>query len=323
MLLSEAIERLIIETKFANRSKATVQFYKRRLRPLLEFLGDVPIETITRHDLLRFIAYLRDRETLYDDHPIREAIEQALSIATINGFIRAVRRLFHYLEEEGLISNNPARKLRRIKDGAKEPRGIEREDFLALLKTTCAGTDLDLRDRASLFVLFDTGCRIGGLCGIKLEDIFFDRGLLRLTEKGSKTRYVPFLPITAQALRAWLEVRPQNRGDYLFVGLAPNSRGRLTDSGVRQMLKRRAEEAGVTGRVNPHSFRHNFAREYLLDGGDMATASDLMGHKGIEVLKENYAIFNVRELQEKHKLHSPLAQLQALAEFQAIMGDAQ
>ena len=73
------------------------------------------------------------------------------------------------------------------------------------------------------------------------------------------------------------------------------------------MLKRRAKQAGVKGHVNPHSFRHAFARDYILSGGDLATLSQLMGHSSILVTKKYYARFNVKELQEKHARHSPVA----------------
>jgi len=86
------------------------------------------------------------------------------------------------------------------------------------------------------------------------------------------------------------------------------------------MIRRRAKEAGISGRVNPHAFRHAFARDYLLNGGDLATVSELMGHSGLDVTKDNYAIFNVRELQAKHALYSPMARLQTLPEFQTILG---
>jgi hypothetical protein len=75
------------------------------------------------------------------------------------------------------------------------------------------------------------------------------------------------------------------------------------------MLKRRAKRAGVQGRVNPHAFRHAFAREHIKNGGDLATLSQLMGHASVEITKANYAIFTMQELQEKHRRHSPVMRL--------------
>ena len=80
----------------------------------------------------------------------------------------------------------------------------------------------------------------------------------------------------------------------------------LTTNGVAQMLKRRAKRAGVTGPVNSHAFRHGFARHYLLDGGDLGTLADLLGHSSVEVTKSFYGLFTFEELREKHRRHSPV-----------------
>jgi len=73
------------------------------------------------------------------------------------------------------------------------------------------------------------------------------------------------------------------------------------------MLQRRAEQAGIEGAVNPHGFRHGFAKHYLLSGGDLGTLADILGHSSVEVTKTYYGIFTIQELQEKHRRHSPIA----------------
>ena len=95
----------------------------------------------------------------------------------------------------------------------------------------------------------------------------------------------------------------------LFVNLGRGGSGALTPSGVAQMLHRRGEQAGVKGPHNAHSFRHFFAREFLLDGGDLATLADLMGHSSVEVTKHSYAIFKMEELKRKHDEHSPIKEM--------------
>lgn len=322
MLLDDAIQKLLLETHSVGRSDETVNFYRKRLEPLLSFLGNVEVKSITKTDLQRFVAHLLERETLWPDHPIRPAKQDRLKTETIRGYIRAIKRLFSYLEEESVIMINPSRKLSYKSVRRKEPKAISQEDFLALLQTTATQQPIDWRDQAIFVLLADTGCRIGGLTHLKVGDIMWEQeqGLLRLTEKGDNTRWVPFLPITGMVLKRWLEVRPQDQGDWLFVGLGNKDTGRICENGVRQMIRRRAEEAGISGRVNPHAFRHAFARDYLLNGGDLATVSELMGHSGLDVTKDNYAIFNVRELQAKHALYSPVARLQTLPQFRAILG---
>jgi len=276
---------------------------------LVAFLGDVSVNAITTDDLRRFISGLMDRSTLYPEHPQHKEREGHLSPFTIESHVRSVRRLFNWLEEEGRIEINPMRRIKTPKPRRREPKGITEQDLLALLRTTEEGTLIDLRDRAMMLFLADTGCRAGGLVGLRVQDVDIEAGLAAVTEKRGKTRLVPFIEPTGEALRAWLAVRPQDKGPWVFIGLASHSRGALTPNSVLQAIKRRAERAGVTGTVNPHAFRHTFARQFLLSGGDLATLSELMGHESVEVTKDYYAIFTVRELQEMHRRHSPVRQL--------------
>jgi len=311
MLLSEAIDELVIATRAEGRSPETVKTYRGKLRPLVDYLGaGTPVESITADDLRRYIADQRDTATKYTDHPYHDPTEGKLSEHTIAGRVRTFKRLFNWLEAEGIIQSNPTARIKTPRPKQEEPKAISTQDFIALLQTTQAGTPADVRDRAIILTLADTGIRVGGLCGLRVQDVRFDEGLIKTTEKGKKSRLVPFVSLTQEALEAWLEIRPTDQGAWLFVSqsLNPTVRGRLEPGGVIQMLKRRAKDAGVEGPCNPHSFRHFFAREFLLSGGDLATLADLMGHGDVQVTKI-YAIFTVQELKAKHAKHSPLVRV--------------
>ena len=309
MLLSEAIKALCVATRADGRSPRTVQAYHEKLGYLVDFLGDVRIEEVTIHDLRRYIADLMDRQTRWADHPHHAEVEGGLSPFTIASRVRALKRLFNWLEAEEILQQNPARRIKTPEPKRQDPKGIARQDLLALLNTTAGGSVIDLRDRAILYFLADTGCRIQGLCGLRVQDVDLVRGLAVVREKGDKTRLVPFTRTTAQVLQDWLRVRPQDRGPTLFVGLGNRAKDEITSNGVAKMLKQRAKRAGVEGPVNPHAFRHAFARDFILHGGDLGTLSDLLGHTSVVVTKAYYGIFTVGELQRKHQQHSPIAQM--------------
>jgi len=311
MLLSEAIEALATATKVNGRSAQTVKDYRRRLGYLLAFLGDVQVETITVHDLRRYVAYLMDRPSRYDDHHLCAPRSGGLSPFTVASHVRSLKRLFNWLVEEEVIITSPTRRIKTPSPRRRNPKGITRDDLLALLKTTEGDELLNIRDRALILFLTDTGCRVGGLCGLTLNDVDLDKRLATVTEKGEKTRSVPFGRLTAAALRAWLDVRPSADTDafFLSVGTWGKLRGPLETRGVSQMLNRRARRVGIEGPVNPHSFRHAFARDFLMDGGDLGSLADLLGHSSVLVTKEFYGVFTMQELQEKHAQHSPVAQL--------------
>lgn len=310
MLLSEAIEGLAIATKVDGRSPRTVKDYQQKLGYLLNFLGDVDVSTITTQDLRRYVADLMDRPR-YKEHHRCSPQADGLSPFTVAGYIRALKRLFNWLVEEEVISTNPAQRLKTPSPKRLTQKAIAHADLVALLNTTTSDALLDCRDRAVILFLADTGCRVGGLCGLTLQDLDLEKGLATVTEKGEATRRLCFTPLTAAALREWLDVRPAAETDALFLALGTWGAGRspMSTRGVSQMLARRAKRAGIEGAVNPHSFRHAFARDFLMNGGDLGTLADLLGHSSVLVTKQFYGIFTVEELQEKHAQHSPIAHL--------------
>lgn len=290
MELSEAIKALLVATRADGRTERTIAAYREKLGHLVTYLGDVAVESITVDDLRAFIASQMSR----------------LSPFTVASRVGAVKRLFNWLESEGRIEVNPGRRIKRPQPRRKEPKAINLADVKALLKTAKGESLADVRDRAIILFLFDTGCRAGGLCGLRIDDLHLEAGLALVYEKGGKSRFVMFTPQTAEALRAWLALRPEG-GQAVFMGL--KRKMALTPSGVWQMLQRRAEKVGIEGSVNPHAFRHGFARFYLLDGGDLGTLADLLGHSSVEVTKAFYGVFTFQELQEKHRQHSPIAKI--------------
>jgi len=295
MLLSEAIDALAIATRANGRSVRTVDSYLEKLSHLLDFLGDPLIDAVTVHDLRRFLVWQRDK---------------GLSPFTIKSRARAIKRLFNFCQAEGIIAENPAERIEVPSPRREEPKGISWADFKALLETTSAGAMIDLRDRAIILFLADTGCRVGGLAGLEIGDVDLDKRRAMVTEKGARPRWVFFQEPTARALSAWLGVRPECGTDALFVTLARSAGSELTTQGVARMLARRGKASACEGPVNPHAFRHSFARAFLTSGGDLGTLSQILGHSSVAVTVEYYAIFTTEELQRQHDRYSPISQLE-------------
>jgi site-specific recombinase XerD len=171
---------------------------------------------------------------------------------------------------------------------------------------SCDDSTAGIRNRALLAFLIDTGCRAGGVCGLKLDDLQIADRRAIVTEKGNKTRFVIFTARTANYLQGWLDCRMSF--EPVFYNLETGLR--LTTDGLRSILRNIARRAKVTGRVNPHSFRHAFAREYILAGGDLATLAKLMGHNQVSTTVNYYTLFTDQEVREKHEQFSPMARLE-------------
>lgn len=304
MLLSDAIEALAIATLADGRSPRTIDDYRRKLGYLLAFLGDRDVTAVTVHDLRRYVADMRSRETRYAGHAYKTETTGGLAPASLATRIRAVKRLFNWLASENAIEANPAHGIKMPKPPrGRQPKAISEHDLRRMIEAARA----DARDLALVLFLADTGCRRGGLVGLRLGDLEIDHGRAWVTEKGDKRRAVFLSPATIAALRAWLAVRPAVAHDRLW--LSHSTGEPLTGDGVAQLLARLGKRAGCTGPHGAHSFRHGFARQWIMAGGDMGTLADVMGHAEVSTTWAAYAVFTQSELQARHARFSPISKL--------------
>jgi len=268
-------------------SVSTRRWYSKRLGAFASWAGDVPLNALTVALLRAYRAYL---------------IDSGLSPHTTHGHQRALRRLCSWLAGEGDIPRNVARDVPLVRLPAQPPKAVQDDDvarLLAHLPSECA------RDRAIILLLIDTGCRVGGLCSLTVDDLDLARRCALVTEKGQRSRRVYFGDVTAAAIGVYLAARPVLPSPALFLS---RRNTRLTENGVRLMLEKVGKRAGVVGRCNAHAFRHAFARSFLRNGGNLATLGRILGHApGSPVTAKYYAVFDDHELQEFHGRFGPLS----------------
>lgn len=303
--IEQAFEDFHLSNQADGLTAATLRWYQSILAPLVTRFAGRTLSGITTKELREYIVSIRERDVRYKDAPQRPTEAGNLARETIDGHIRAMKRFFSWCAVE-YDTPDPTRSIKRPKPSKPQPKAIDQKDFLKLWQS-CADNDAGIRDRALLAVLADTGVRLQGLLGMTLTNTSIQDKRALVTEKGNKTRWVYFTNLTARLLFCWLAIR-QSPTDSIWVSMTEGTP--LTASGVHEMLKRLKERAGVRGRVNPHSFRHNFAREYIRNGGDIVTLAKLLGHSSVETTAAAYALFNDDELQEFHAKHTPLKGLE-------------
>lgn len=204
---------------------------------------------------------------------------RALSEVTRSQIYRALKRFFAFLLDEEEIQTNP---LDRVEAPSQKPvlAPVVDIDDLRRLVATCDGNGIEeRRDMAVLRLLIDTGMRIGELASMKVEDVELERGIVSIN--GTRgTRQLRLEPQTVEALRRYLRVRgrhPRAGIPELWLALKGNRTGVLTHWGLRQILDRRVEQAGLTGRIYPHKLRHTYAHRWLANGNQ---EHDLMLNAG-------------------------------------------
>lgn len=283
--------------------RSTVRWYKSLLLRFAEAHPNAALKSIDTNMIRLYLTALRTASTHWNGSQ-RVAQDGGLSDDTINAHTRALHKFWSWCALEYEMSN-PMSRIRYPKKPDTKPKAITIESVKALFHAT-ATSRAGARDRAILAFLLDTGCRAGGLVTLKMIDLELEQNKATVIEKGSRTRTIYFTDLTKEALVAWLTERQQG-ATHVFYNL--ETLQPLTVYGLRQLLKRLAKRAGVEGRVNPHSFRHSFAREYLRAGGDLSTLSRLMGHRDVTTTVRHYAIFSNDEVRAAHEKYSPAQHL--------------
>jgi site-specific recombinase XerD len=253
-----------------NLSPGTVELYTSCVRIFAEWL--------TGHD----------RSTLVDDL-VKADVETYLgemaatrSPATAHNYYKAIKLFCAWLVDEAELDRSPA-------SGVKPPQVPEQPvpvladtDLTKLLKTCSGPAFYERRDAAIIRLLLDTGIRVGELCGLKVNDVDREQDVIYVVGKGRRPRAVPFGTRTSDALRRYLRVRAR-RDDAARPELWLGQAGAVTRSGVRQMLMRRCNRAGLPA-IHPHQLRHTFAHAWLAAGGQEVDLMRLAGWRSREMV---------------------------------------
>ncbi len=224
--------------------------------------------------------------------------------------LSALRAFFTFLEREGLAEGNPARGVATPRTEKPLPVSLSVAEAEAVVEAPGRDTELGLRDRALLELLYATGLRVSELVGLSLADVDLPGRQVRTIGKGRKERIVPFGGKAAQALAGWLPARlallagRRVRGEPLFL----NARGgRLTDRSVRRVLVSALAAADVPRHASPHALRHSFATHLLAAGADLRTIQELLGHASLATTQK-YTHLDVERLMEVYRKAHPKAE---------------
>jgi integrase/recombinase XerC len=194
--------------------------------------------------------------------------------------LSALRALFRFLCERGVMTANPAQSIRAPKSARHLPRALDVDQMTSLIEQ---GGDsiLDLRDRAMWELLYSSGVRVSELTGLNLGDTDLNAREARVIGKGRRERIVPIGRLAIQALKEWLKSRGNLAAadeKALFVG----RRGqRLSNRSVQLRLRAWANRYGINEGVHPHMLRHSFASHMLESSGDLRAVQELLGHANI------------------------------------------
>ena len=243
-------------------------------------------------DVVKLIKYLDENKIIVspitiDTTTIREFIYQISKVInerTQARIISGLKSFFNYLLFEGYRNDNPLEIIETPKIGRKLPDTLSIEDIDKLSGAVDLSKPEGERNRAIIETLYGCGLRASELTNLKLSDLFFNEGFIKVTGKGKKERFVPISPLTQKyisiyrnEIRIHMNIQPSFE-DILFL----NRRGKqLTRAMIFTIVKRLAEKIELHKNISPHTFRHSFATHLLENGADLSAIQMMLGHESI------------------------------------------
>ena len=280
-------------------SAKTVEAYGRDVRAFLAFLaarGKTAPDALVRADVADHVGAMRAAG--------RKASTRARAFVSVREFLA-------YLASTRATAHDLSEGLEAPKKNLVLPRVLDEATTLKILQAADGSDPRDLRDRAMLEFLYGCGLRVSELCGLELQDVIADAGVVRCRGKGSKERIVPIGVPAATALMRYLASARDSfsRGNAAERKIFLTRLGRpFTRMGVFKMLRERATAAGVDARaVSPHVLRHCFATDLLAHGADIRAIQEMLGHASIATT-QIYTHVDRARLGEVHRTYHPRAE---------------
>lgn len=263
-VLKDFMAYLAVEKGLARN---TTSSYSIDLGKFEKFLGsrDKALDSFSKEDVVDFIEVLK---------------EDGLSVSSSCRVLSAIRGLSRYLVIQGLTKEDPTENLKSPKKWASLPKALSLDEIRELLSVK-HGNSLALRDQAMIEFLYSSGLRVSELISLKISDINFEAGFIRVLGKGSKERVVPAHLGALEKVKRYIEklrhkLLKNKQSDYLFI----TSRGKpMSRQRFWQSLKAFGRKAGVE--LSPHVLRHSFATHMLEGGADLRSLQKMLGHSDI------------------------------------------
>ncbi|WP_304038413.1 site-specific tyrosine recombinase XerD [Mesonia mobilis] len=244
------------------------------------------------YDIVKLINYLEEHEIQISPLKISEEkiqefiyeVSKSMSARSQSRIISGLRSFFDYLVFEDYRKDNPLELVESPKIGRKLPDTLSTEEIDRLIESIDLSHPQGERNRCILETLYSCGLRVSELITLKLSDLYFDEGFIRVVGKGDKQRLVPISPLTVKYIDLYIDqIRvhlPIQKGfeDTLFL----NRRGKqLTRAMIFTIVKQTAVKAGIKKKISPHTFRHSFATHLLENGADLRSIQQMLGHESI------------------------------------------
>jgi integrase/recombinase XerD len=254
-------------------SSNSIEAYLHDIEKFVQYMNlvqkEVPPEKVSMKDLKEFIHWIN---------------KLGLSAHTQARIISGIKAFFKYLILEDIIRNNPAELLESPNIGRKLPDTLSINDINNIINAIDLSKPEGTRNKAMIETLYGCGLRVSELINLKISNLYFNEGFIKITGKGDKERLVPIgntaiknINIYLYNIRSHLNVKKE-RSDVLFLNNRGNGLSRVM---VFLIIKELAKSIGLKKSISPHTFRHSFATHLIEGGADLRAVQEMLGHESI------------------------------------------
>lgn len=295
--------------------KRTLDDYRCHLRYLGTWLNQAHPEITTIQDvsstvLHEYVYYLSHDKPRYDGHPFksdREKERKGLAPGAVNVRLSTLKALFRWLHAEEIIATNPARNLKKQRVDEDQIGAFTDEQVELLLSQPDLQSYSGFRDYVMMRLMLETGMRAGEVMSLTLSDIDFKSRLITLTGDRNKNRRIRVIPFSTEMGRLLNELAAESRAhfpteEHVFLA---NYGEPIAQQTINHRIKEYGVQAGIAGQVrcSPHTFRHTFAKNFLMAGADIIALQRILGHSSMEMVRK-YVQHRPEDLREAHDLFS-------------------
>ena len=273
-------------------SENSIKAYQRDIKKLADGSGQIIPEEITLQDLEKFV---------FSDEIRKMATHSQMRI------ISGIKAFFRYMVYEDCIENSPAELLEAPKVSRTFPDVLSIEEIGKMIDCIDMSHQHGDRDKAMIEMLYGCGLRVSELITLRINDLYFDDGFIRIIGKGDKERLVPVGMLSIRAVNIYLEhhrnktIAKKGDKEILFLN---HRKGRLSRSAIFDIIKKLAQQAGIKKNISPHSLRHSFATHLMEGGANIRSVQEMLGHASISTT-EIYTHLDRSFLKETLELYHP------------------
>ncbi|MFC1965613.1 tyrosine-type recombinase/integrase [Chloroflexota bacterium] len=293
------------------KSESTISWYRDILKLFLRYLKENrhsnSIEEFNIENARNYVLHLRSRSK-FGKYANTQVQHTGLSPQTVRGHIRGLKAFSSWLYREGYTDENTLRNLKIPKAPVKLIEPLADWEISKITSSISQGSPTGSRNHAIFITALDNGLRASEIAAITLEQLDLKKGFVKVMGKGSKERIVPIGDYVKMTLWAYInKIRPEPTVagcDNLFLSTTGEP---ITTNTIKLVFSKLAKNSGVK-RLHAHLCRHTFAINYLLNGGDIFSLREILGHTTLEMVN-HYLHFTRSQLTAQHHKYSPMDRL--------------